>query len=92
MEQVQQKIVVEDEKLRIVRSQNLDHFFKENQHLREDAKPFSNDMKLVGRIPFVICEEWSRECGANIGSKEFAAYVQKKLINGDFQKFRIKEA
>jgi len=48
-------------------------------------------MKLVGRIPFVVCEEWSRECGANIGSKEFAAYVQKKLINGDFQKFRIKD-
>ncbi len=92
MKPISQNLVVEDQKLRVVRSQNLDGFFEENHFIREDAEPFSKDMRCVGRIPFVIAEEWSRQCGANIGSKEFAAYVQKKLINGDFQKFRIKEA
>ena len=43
-------------------------------------------MRLAGSIPFVIAEMWARECGANIGSQEFQAYVKKKLMSGDFSK------
>ena len=43
-------------------------------------------MRLAGSIPFVVAEMWSRECGAKIGSQEFAEYVKKKLMSGEFSK------
>ena len=37
-----------------------------------------SDMRMVGSIPFVVIEQWMRECGAKLGSQEFLEYVKKK--------------
>jgi hypothetical protein len=46
--------------------------------------------RLAGRIDAVTAEQWSRECGAAIGTQEFALYCKRKLMDGEFAYFRVK--
>jgi len=83
-----------DGKLVIRRTQDVESLIALNKHEAETAPSMHGDaaVRKLGSIPFVIAEEWSRECGAAIGSKEFALYCKKKLMDGDFAAFRIKDA
>jgi hypothetical protein len=47
-------------------------------------------MLHLGSIDRLTAANWARECGAAIGTKEFAAYAKKKLQSGDFAKFAVK--
>jgi hypothetical protein len=46
--------------------------------------------RWVGSIPLVIAELWSKECGAAIGTHEYAGYIRKKLSDPDYKKLLIK--
>lgn len=46
--------------------------------------------RYVGSVDGLTAENWSRECGAAIGTPEFAAYAKRKLLDGDNAKFRVK--
>lgn len=83
-----------DGRLVIKRSQEIESLLAMNAHEAEAAPSMFGQaaVRKLGSIPLVIAEEWSRECGAAIGSKEFALYCKRKLMDGDFAKFRIKEA
>tara|TARA_R100001509_G_C4826827_1_gene201831 strand:+ start:665 stop:949 length:285 start_codon:yes stop_codon:yes gene_type:complete len=76
----------EDDKLIIRRSQDVQRILDFNKERNIDGHNRNSDMRLAGSIPFVVAEMWSKECGANIGSQEFLAYVKKKLLSGDFSK------
>jgi len=82
----------QDGKLIVNRSQNVQSLIDENKELSRTAPSMHGDAKfrLAGRIPAVIAEQWSRECGAAIGTKEFALYCKRKLMDGDFAAFRVK--
>ena len=45
--------------------------------------------KLFGSIDPVTAEQWRRECGAGIGTKEFAEYAVKKMNDRDFRRFKV---
>jgi hypothetical protein len=83
-----------DGRLVIKRTQDVESLIAMNAHEAESAPSMFGQaaVRKLGSIPLVIAEEWSRECGAAIGSKEFALYCKRKLMDGDFAKFRIKEA
>lgn len=89
---VREQMIEQDGKLLIRRSQDVQSLIDENKELAATAPSMHGDAKfrLVGRIPAVIAEQWSRECGAAIGSKEFALYCKRKLMDGDFAAFRVK--
>lgn len=76
----------EDGKLIIKRSQDVQRILDFNKERNIDGHNRNSEMRLAGSIPFVVAEMWARECGANIGSQEFQAYVKKKLMSGDFSK------
>lgn len=44
--------------------------------------------KWIGSIDTITASNWAKECGAAIGTKEFAAYAKKKLMDPDYSKFR----
>lgn len=92
MYDVREKMVEEDGRLHISRSQDVKYLIDENKALADIAPSMHGDAKfrLAGRIPFVVAEQWAAECGAGIGTKEFALYCKKKLMNGDFAAFRVK--
>lgn len=93
-DQIKERMIEQDGKLHIQRSQDVSRLIQMNKHEAETAPSMHGDaaIRKVGSIPFVIAEEWSRECGAGIGTKEFAQYCKKKLMDGDFAAFRIKGA
>ncbi|TWI32732.1 hypothetical protein [Paracoccus sulfuroxidans] len=70
----------------IQRAQDVSADIKHAAMIRDNLRPGS-EMRHVGNIPFVVAEQWARECGASIGTAEFAEYVKRKLMDGEFAKF-----
>ena len=89
---VMERMIEQDGKLIVNRQQDVEGLIEQNKIEAELAPSMHGDaaVRKVGSIPFVVAEEWSRECGAGIGTKEFALYCKKKLMDGDFAAFRIK--
>ena len=80
------KIKEEDNKLHVVRTQDVQRILDFNKERNIDGHNRKSDMRLVGSIPFVVIEMWMKESGAKMGSKEFQEYVKKKLSSGEFSK------
>lgn len=91
---VEEKYDLVDGKLVIKRSQDVQSLIDMNKHEAEVAPSMFGQARVrkLGSIPFVVAEQWSRECGAAIGSPEFAEYAKKKLMSGEFSAFKIKDA
>jgi len=89
---IRERMLEQDGKLIIQRSQDIQSLIDDNKRIAAEAPSMHGDAKFrfAGRIPAVIAEQWSRECGANIGTKEFALYCKRKLMDGDFAAFRVK--
>jgi len=80
----------DDETLVINRQQDVQFLLDDNQRLAAETAHNRSDMRLAGRVPLVIMEQWMRECGAALGSKELNAYVKRKLMDGEFAKLRVR--
>lgn len=83
-----------DGKLVIKKTQDIQSLIDQNAFERENAPSMFGEMAMrkIGSIPLIVAEQWAKECGAGVGTKEFAAYAKRKLMDGDFAKFRIKNA
>lgn len=84
--EVKTKMFEEDGKLIINRSQDIQRILDFNKERNIDGHNRKSDMRLAGSIPFVVVEMWLRESGLKLGSQEFAEYVKKKLMSGDYGK------
>lgn len=55
------------------------------------AQPVS-DSWHVGTIPLIVMEQWFKEAGVSWDDRPACQEViRKKLLDGDFSKFRVKE-
>ena len=80
------KYAVEDGKVIVNRQQDIQRILDWNKERNIDGHNRRSDMRLAGRIPFVVVEMWLNESGLKLGSQEFAEYVKKKLMSGEFNK------
>lgn len=89
---IRERMVEQDGKLYVDRYQDVTSLIEQNKIEAEIMPSMYGEAawRKVGSIPFTLAEAWSKECGANIGTKEFALYAKKKLMDGDFAAFRIK--
>lgn len=76
----------EDDKLIVKRSQDIQDILDFNKERNIDGHNMRSDMRLAGSVPFVVIEMWMKESGLKLGSQEFAEYVKKKLMSGDYGK------
>lgn len=76
----------EDDKVVVQRTQDMQRILDWNKERNIDGHNRKSDMRLAGRIPFVVVEMWLKESGLKLGSQEFAEYVKKKLMSGEFGK------
>jgi hypothetical protein len=60
----------------------------EGIHDARELAPGKN-MRHIGSIPMVLAARWAKECGAGIGTAEFAAYAKKKLQDSDWAELRV---
>lgn len=42
----------------------------------------------LGSVDPLTAQNWAKECGAAVGTKEFAAYAKKKLQSGEFNNYK----
>ena len=77
---------VEDDNVVVRRSQDVQRILDWNKERNIDGHNRKSDMRLAGRIPFVVVEIWLKESGLKLGSPEFSEYVKKKLMSGEFNK------
>lgn len=89
---ITEKITEEDGKIHIVRQQDCEGLLKTLRKMRELAPSHSGHdrTRWVGSIPLVLAEEWSKECGAAIGTKEYAGYIKKKLQDPDYKNLLVR--
>ena len=89
---VNERMIEQDGKLIVSRSQSVESLLDDNKALAEIAPSMHGDaaFRLVGRIPLVVAEQWASECGEAVGTQGFAAHVRKKLADGDFARLRVK--
>jgi len=52
------------------------------QGMTEHAR--GKSMYYLGSIPLILAQQWARECGHAIGTKEFAEFAKKRLMDRDF--------
>jgi len=65
---------------------------RDNQRLADELPSMHGDHagRFVARVPLVTAEQWSRECGAAIGTVEFGLYMKKEIQSAEYSKLRIK--
>lgn len=83
---VNTKFSTEDDKLIISRTQDIQRILDFNKERNIEGHNRKSDMRLAGSIPFVVVEMWLKDSGLKLGSQEFAEYVKKKLMSGDYGK------
>ena len=55
--------------------------------IRKDSGPVGS--RYLGTVPLLIAQQWAKECGAAVGSKEWSKYAVKKLKDPDWAKLRV---
>ena len=89
---INEKILEQDNKIHIVREQDFAGLLKTLKKMRELAPSHSGHdrTRWVGSIPLVLAEQWSKDCGAAIGTKEYAQFVKKKLADPDYKNLLVR--
>lgn len=47
---------------------------------------FGGAGKYLGTVPNIIAQQWANECGAAIGTREWAQYARGKLKDGTWKR------
>lgn len=55
--------------------------------VRKDTGPVQG--RYLGTVPVLVAQQWAKDCGAAIGTKEWAAYAKKQLKDGTWSKLRV---
>jgi len=89
---INEKMTEQDGKLIVSRSQDVKSLLLDNQRLADELPSMHGDHagRFVARVPLVTAEQWSRECGAAIGTQEFGLYMKSKIQSAEYSKLRIK--
>jgi hypothetical protein len=89
---INEKILEQDNKIHVVREQDCAGLLKTLKKMRELAPSHSGHdrTRWVGSVPLVLAEQWSKDCGAAIGTKEYAQFVKKKLADPDFKNLLVR--
>jgi len=88
--QVKTRWFDEDGKIIIQRKQDVQLILDANKEQHNNGYKPNTFGRHVGRIPFVVLEQWLKESGkTRITDPEFQEYIKKKLMGGDFTKLLV---
>ena len=50
------------------------------------AAPFARgkNQYYLGSVPLVLAQQWAKECGHAVGTRDFAEFAKKKLMDGEY--------
>lgn len=68
-----------------------DPYVREAEMLRASGVGQKGDNKLVGRIPMHMIKQWLQEAGVSWDDPAASDVIKRKILSGEFDKFRIWE-
>lgn len=92
-EPIQERLVFEQDKFHFVKTQQVEHILDAAKDASEAYRPNSGPAggKFLGTVPILIAQQWATECGAAIGTKEWAKFAKQKLKDGTWARLRVHE-
>lgn len=58
---------------------------------RDAGRQDFGESKLIGRVPGPLVDVWLKEAGVQWGTPEAAEVLKRKMLDGEFSKFRVWE-
>jgi len=82
-----------DGTIRVVRTNNAEPIMQAMKDygdvIERSNKKAVAGAQMIGSVDPITAAVWRQECGAGIGTKEFAKYAKKKLADPDYKRFRF---
>lgn len=74
-----------------VKKQNVQLIIDAAKDAAETLRPNTGPVgsKYLGTVPVLIAQQWATECGAPVGSREWAKYAKTKLQDGTWARLRV---
>lgn len=74
-----------------VKTQNVQQILDAAKDAADTLKPNTGPAggKYLGTVPVLIAQQWAKECGAVVGSREWAKYAKDKLKDGTWARLRV---
>jgi len=74
-----------------VKRQNVQAVLDAAKDAAETLRPNTGPAggKYLGTVPVLIAQQWAKECGASVGSREWAIYAKGKLRDGTWSRLRV---
>lgn len=74
-----------------VKRQNVQAILDAAKDAAETLRPNTGPVggKYLGTVPVLIAQQWAKECGAPVGSREWAKYAKGKLKDGTWARLRV---
>ena len=87
---VSESAKIEDDKIIIKKSHDFSGVLDDMQKIRNDGQQdLRSEYRHVGRIPLALMAAWCKEAGVSWDDVHARAeVVKKKILSGDFDKFR----
>ena len=80
------------EKFTIQRQYDVNPILQQNKIIRDSGAGVTGENRLVGRIPMFMVTEWMKEAGVALDDNDARKdIIRKKMLSGDFDKFRVWE-
>jgi hypothetical protein len=88
---IKTRVVHDDRKLTIVKTQNVDEALKAIDGLRENTRKNSGPGRgrHVGSVPVVLALAWAKEWGCAPGSAEWNRLAAARLRSDEFFRLRV---
>jgi len=74
-----------------IKTQNVQGILEAAKDAAETLRPNTGPAggKYLGTVPVLIAQQWAKECGASVGSREWAIYAKTKLRDGTWARLRV---
>lgn len=74
-----------------VKRQNVQDVLDAAKDAAESLRPNTGPVgsKYLGTVPVLVAQQWAKECGAAVGSREWAKYAKTKLKDGTWARLRV---
>lgn len=73
------------------RTEDVEPMIDRARMLREAPQMPLSDSWLVGSVPLIVINQWAKEAGLKWDDPALKDVIKRKLLSGEFSKFRVRE-
>lgn len=86
-----ERVAGDDEGLVIRKTFDATDTLNWNRQARDAGQQSFGESKLIGRVPGPLVAMWMKEAGVEWGTPEAEEVLKRKMLDGEFAKFRVWE-